>query len=443
MKKINLLIVLSIAAITVMAQQAKTITGRKLPVDLKNSQIRHFDRSSLGKADEASDWYIPQDFVSSLGTFQSYVDFMLDDTCKYVGSDGTVDYRANMVIGQVIDPKDDNIDLMTDNPVVKYSKFTNYRCDSVDMTYLYVRRVDQTKDGLGNDVPVVDTLFVYYFKGASVLKKGYTIASNPGVSYKYADFGYSYANRTAANYSFIDTILLNDKSKATTISSNGWGLKSLTIPVNHDLSVASNSGGNANNLLAVGFKFKSGIKFDSTYTMEDRRDSATIPTSTKWVNYFGFQFVTNTGPEISNTAFYNTSLYAPSDYAYKPAGLIFDNMLLPGTIYTNNRYNSIAFHLASANSGVKENVENIGSINAYPNPASGKATITFNVRNSENLNIALFNLVGQKVSDIASGKFNSGNHEVDVNLNSLKPGVYVYTISNGSTSQSRKLVVTE
>lgn len=438
MKKISLLITLFVVTVSVMAQQVKTISGRKLPIDWKNSQIRHFDRnSSLNKAAEASDWYEPSAFVASMSTFTDYVDFMLNDTCKFITSDGTVDYRGNVVIGQVIDPKDDNIDLMTDNPVTKFSKFTNYRCDSINMVYLYVRRVDKI-----NNNPVVDTLFVYYFKGNTISKKGYTTQSNPGVTYKYADFGYTYSDRSAANYSFIDTILLSDKSRATTHSSTGWGLKSLTLPVNHDLSVSSSSGGNANNLLAVGFKFKPGMAYDTTYTLEDLRDSAQIPSNTKWVNYFGFQFSSNQGPEVVNSSYYNTSLYQPSDAAFKPAGTIFDNMLFPGTVYTNDRYNSIAFHLASANSGVNE-LENINSLNAFPNPANGKTTISFNVRSNEQLNIALYNLVGQKVMDITNGKFSAGNHEVEANLSNLKAGVYVYSISNGTNTQSRKLVISE
>lgn len=93
-------------------------------------------------------------------------------------------------------------------------------------------------------------------------------------------------------------------------------------------------------------------------------------------------------------------------------------------------------------SSVKENTNNSISSNVYPNPANGITRIDFNMMQTDNVNIEVYNLVGQKVMDIKNGGFATGEHSVYFNANDLSNGVYIININtaNGGKS-SNKIVV--
>jgi hypothetical protein len=289
MRKFYSVLAASLLAASAFAQTATKIDVRQFPIG--ENRTRNFNNANgkLGKADPTSNWYIPQDFIANQATLSTGVDFMLPDTnAKFINKDGTIDFRANAAIGQVLDPKDGNIELMdqTQGIIPKMSKFTNYSVDSIMFNYLYVRRVDSVSYNNKPKVELKDTLFVYYFKGAQISKKTYVLQSDPNAKTTYGYLGWDFASKSPTNYFDIDTVLLGISDNLGKPGVDGWKLASKSLATPSTFTVNASNGSNTNNLVAFALRYKPGIKYDTSYVMEDRRDSSVIPQNTKWVKLF-------------------------------------------------------------------------------------------------------------------------------------------------------------
>ncbi|MCU0606154.1 MAG: T9SS type A sorting domain-containing protein [Candidatus Edwardsbacteria bacterium] len=82
----------------------------------------------------------------------------------------------------------------------------------------------------------------------------------------------------------------------------------------------------------------------------------------------------------------------------------------------------------------------------YPNPMRGQTTIRFSLPKAGPVRIAVYNVMGQKVRTLAEGAMNAGYHSVNWNGRNesgqaVSAGVYLYSVSAGGQSATRKLVV--
>ena len=82
----------------------------------------------------------------------------------------------------------------------------------------------------------------------------------------------------------------------------------------------------------------------------------------------------------------------------------------------------------------------------YPNPFNPETTIAYGLPEETFVNITVFNVVGQKVRTLFSGKQSPGFHKLVWNGKdddgSLMPsGMYVYRLKAGEFSQTRKLAL--
>ena len=78
----------------------------------------------------------------------------------------------------------------------------------------------------------------------------------------------------------------------------------------------------------------------------------------------------------------------------------------------------------------------------HPNPFNPSTTISFSLPVESNVNIKLFNMLGQEVAQITEKDFQAGNHNVEFNAADLSSGAYVYSLEakgiNGSIYKSTK-----
>jgi hypothetical protein len=83
----------------------------------------------------------------------------------------------------------------------------------------------------------------------------------------------------------------------------------------------------------------------------------------------------------------------------------------------------------------------------YPNPFNPETTISFSIPKDAKVNLAIFNIKGQKVKTIANGEFERGKHQVvwngkDKNNKSVASGVYFYKLDvNGKTEAVKKCML--
>jgi hypothetical protein len=81
----------------------------------------------------------------------------------------------------------------------------------------------------------------------------------------------------------------------------------------------------------------------------------------------------------------------------------------------------------------------------YPNPFNGSTTITYQLPISGEVELSIFNLLGQKVTTLAAGIQPAGYHQVTWNAEGFHSGIYIYRIE-GRTAQkwhsiARKIVL--
>ncbi len=77
----------------------------------------------------------------------------------------------------------------------------------------------------------------------------------------------------------------------------------------------------------------------------------------------------------------------------------------------------------------------------YPNPFNPATTISYTLREAENIHLEVFNIQGQKIATLFEGKQQAGEHEVQFDASNLSSGVYIYRLQTGSQILTRQMVL--
>ena len=77
---------------------------------------------------------------------------------------------------------------------------------------------------------------------------------------------------------------------------------------------------------------------------------------------------------------------------------------------------------------------------AYPNPFNASTTISFTLNKPEKVNLAVYNLAGQIVRELAVGNYSAGSHTAvwdgkDDSGNAVSSGVYLARMESGGASK--------
>lgn len=77
----------------------------------------------------------------------------------------------------------------------------------------------------------------------------------------------------------------------------------------------------------------------------------------------------------------------------------------------------------------------------YPNPFNPSTKISFSIASADQVSLAVFNILGQKVATIVNGRLNAGSHSVNFNASSLSSGVYIYRLDTSQGSLSKRMLI--
>ncbi len=77
----------------------------------------------------------------------------------------------------------------------------------------------------------------------------------------------------------------------------------------------------------------------------------------------------------------------------------------------------------------------------YPNPFNPATTIAFTIPQTEFVTLSVYNMLGEKVTDLVSKKLEAGTHRINFRLDNLSSGTYLYKITAGEFSQAKKMVL--
>jgi hypothetical protein len=362
-----------------------------------------------------------------------------DSIAKWVDEGDTLTYNSvYLCAGSVFDPKDNIMDLTTTWPAEKYSKYTNYTLDSIAFAYVYNRYQEEVLDNnSGNMVPVVDTLFVYYYAGQNLSYRGGTVADPSRFSY--AAFDQSKRYPQGANR--VDTILLTAADSTAARTPSGWVSSYYNHALSAPLAINPNRSGTVQNTVGAFFAFKSGIAYDSTFYYMYEGTGATPP-SDKLLNTFALRFNkdANTTP-YANLDFYNTTTLTSVRNGYPQA-----QFLAMQPISLSGYYQEVQFFTRSSTVGLNDIQNDVFAMsNLYPNPAqvNGTAVMAFNLKTAASVNVSIFNITGQLVKSSNNKNFTAGEHAEEINLAGLKAGIYMVNMTVNGTTMTKKLTIVE
>ncbi|OGU80092.1 MAG: hypothetical protein A2W11_05565 [Ignavibacteria bacterium RBG_16_35_7] len=77
----------------------------------------------------------------------------------------------------------------------------------------------------------------------------------------------------------------------------------------------------------------------------------------------------------------------------------------------------------------------------YPNPFNATTIINYSVPFSSNVNIQVYDIIGQQVVLLVDEFKLAGNYSINFNAESLPSGVYFCSMQAGDFSANKKLIV--
>ena len=77
----------------------------------------------------------------------------------------------------------------------------------------------------------------------------------------------------------------------------------------------------------------------------------------------------------------------------------------------------------------------------YPNPFNPTTTINYQLATSSNVELSIYNILGQKVATLVDEKQKSGYHQVEWNASRFSSGIYFYRIKAGEFQDVKKMIL--
>jgi hypothetical protein len=77
----------------------------------------------------------------------------------------------------------------------------------------------------------------------------------------------------------------------------------------------------------------------------------------------------------------------------------------------------------------------------YPNPFNPKTIINYKLPNSNDVDLSIYNLLGQKVATLVLEKQTAGFQEVEWDASEMPSGIYYYRISAGNFHDVKKMIL--
>ena len=77
----------------------------------------------------------------------------------------------------------------------------------------------------------------------------------------------------------------------------------------------------------------------------------------------------------------------------------------------------------------------------YPNPFNPSTKIKFAIPNDSDVNLSIYNVLGELVTTLANEQMKAGYYEYEFNASNLASGIYLYRIKGGNFVETKKMVI--
>jgi hypothetical protein len=127
---------------------------------------------------------------------------------------------------------------------------------------------------------------------------------------------------------------------------------------------------------------------------------------------------------------------------------IFNNNLIAGGIFSSvngvgagnvAQWNGLSVTGIHKTNGTV--ADNYSLAQNYPNPFNPSTKIKYQIPNSENVKLTVYDILGNEVAILINEKQAAGTHEISWNASNVSSGVYLYKITAGSYSDTRRMTL--
>jgi hypothetical protein len=199
---------------------------------------------------------------------------------------------------------------------------------------------------------------------------------------------------------------------------------------------------------------KDSVQSHSTLTSFDSGNSVVA-----WVDFYGdesdlyYKYVSADG--IFSGSIYGNALCEAKKAQYQPVSLTLNEQayIMWADGRSSGKTEILGLYAQKLSSSVSVSDNNTPSLSSielkqnHPNPFNPQTTISFTLKNnSPALELKIYNLKGQMVKNLMSGSMNRGSYNLvwdgkDDAGNNVSSGVYFYRLSDGKSTQQRKMVL--
>lgn len=89
--------------------------------------------------------------------------------------------------------------------------------------------------------------------------------------------------------------------------------------------------------------------------------------------------------------------------------------------------------------GVEDIAYDFG-LTSYPNPFDQQTTVSFNLDNTKEVELTVYDVIGKQVMTLAKGNLSEGQHTFNIDGTALKAGVYFVKLKAGNVERTMKII---
>lgn len=159
---------------------------------------------------------------------------------------------------------------------------------------------------------------------------------------------------------------------------------------------------------------------------------------------------TISGPALANAGISASMPYVPTKnlWATKlitlPASLATSNVRFKFQFTSDDFSNNLFIDDINISSsvGIKENTEGVNSFSVFPNPTNESATILYELNKKQNVELCIYDMLGNKVLPLINQAQEAGEHSYVINKDNMAKGIYFIRLSvDGNHSAVQKFIL--
>jgi hypothetical protein len=161
-----------------------------------------------------------------------------------------------------------------------------------------------------------------------------------------------------------------------------------------------------------------------------------IPVPPEWQHSLQIDFATYSGNAVDPV----DDPFDPSKWHFLKSGADATQMLYAQPL-TNTQMNELAFNFTSVNEKQHAKPTVFFLEQNYPNPFNPKTVIRYQLSAVSDVQLSIYNTLGEKVADLVSKKQAAGFYTVEWEAGNLPSGIYYYHLKAGNFQDVKKMML--